>query len=130
MPIFHVSSFIEIKFAHNWKLVTQICSSSTIYLQRDSQTRRNFPTKRSNSPTKMTRATPVKMLMEQDMWKERRPDEEPQNVVARLMGLHEPPSQQPNFPLGRQLDKKYQCGGFEENYWNLKSKKESKCHQN
>ncbi|AQK76113.1 hypothetical protein Zm00014a_008210 [Zea mays] len=98
--------------------------------QRDSQTRRNFPTKRSNSPTKRTGAMPVKMLMEQDMWKERRPDEEPLNVVARLMGLHEPPGQQSNFPLGRQLDKKYQCGGFEENYWNLKSKKESKCHQN
>jgi hypothetical protein len=78
----------------------------------------------------MTGVTHVKMLMEQDMWKERRPDEEPLNVVARLMGLHEPPGQQPNFPLGRQLDKKYQCGGFEENYWNLKSKKESKCHQN
>jgi len=101
-----------------------------IYLQRDSQTRRNSPTKRSNSPTKRTGATPVKMLMEQDMWKEGMPDEEPLNVVARLMGLHDAPVQQSNFPLGRQLDKEYHCGGFEENYRNLKPKKESKCHQN
>ncbi|XP_066332875.1 uncharacterized protein [Miscanthus floridulus] len=97
--------------------------------QRDSQTRRNSPTKRSNSPTKRTGATPVKMLMEQDMWKEGMPDE-PLNVVARLMGLHDAPVQQSNFPLGRQLDKEYHCGGFEENYRNLKPKKESKCHQN
>ncbi|CAN6239055.1 unnamed protein product [Urochloa humidicola] len=91
--------------------------------QRDSQARRNFPTKRSGG-------TPVKMLMEQDMWKEGMPDEEPLNVVARLMGLHDAPVQQSNFTLGTQLDKEYRSGGFEENYRNIKPKKENKCHQN
>ncbi|OEL27276.1 hypothetical protein BAE44_0011706 [Dichanthelium oligosanthes] len=98
--------------------------------QRDSPARRNSPTKRSNSPTKRSGGTPVKMLMEQDMWKEGMPDEEPLNVVARLMGLHDAPVQQSNFILRRQLDKEYQSGGFEENYRNIKPKKESKCHQN
>lgn len=83
--------------------------------QRDSQARRNSPTKRSNSPTKRSGGTPVKMLMEQDMWKEGMPNEEPLNVVARLMGLHDAP---------------VQSSGFEENYRNIKLKKESKCHQN
>ncbi|KAF8691732.1 hypothetical protein HU200_040123 [Digitaria exilis] len=98
--------------------------------QRDSQTRRNSPTKRSNSPTKRSGGTPVKMLMEQDMWKQGMPDEEPLNVVARLMGLHDAPVQQSNFILGRQIDKEYQSGGFEENYRNIKPKKESKYYQN
>ena len=52
------------------------------------------------------------MLMEQDMWKEGVPDEEPLNVVARLMGLHDAPVQQSNIVLGSQLDKEYQSGGF------------------
>ncbi|CAN6273976.1 unnamed protein product [Urochloa humidicola] len=98
--------------------------------QRDSQARRNSPTKRSNSPTKRSAGTPVKMLMEQDMWKEGMPDEEPLNVVARLMGLHDAPVQQSNFTLETQLDKEYRSGGFEENYRNIKPKKESKFHQN
>lgn len=98
--------------------------------QIDSQTRRNSPTKRSNSPTKRSAAAPVKMIMEQGMWKEGMPDEEPLNVVARLMGLHDAPVQQSSFHLARQLDKEYQRGGFEENYRNLKPNKESKCHQN
>ncbi|CAN6232936.1 unnamed protein product [Urochloa humidicola] len=98
--------------------------------QRDSQARRNSPTKRSNSPTKRSGGTPVKMLMEQDMWKEGMPDEEPLNVVARLMGLHDAPVQQSNFTFGTQFDKEYRSGGFEENYRNIKPKKESKCHQN
>ncbi|WVZ73141.1 hypothetical protein U9M48_021486 [Paspalum notatum var. saurae] len=97
--------------------------------QRDSQARRSSPTKMSNSPTKRSGGTPVKMLMEQDMWKEGMPDDEPLNVVARLMGLHDAPVHQSNFILGRQLDKEYQSGGFEENYRSLKPK-ESKFHQN
>lgn len=97
--------------------------------QRDNQARRNSPTKRSNSPTKRSGGMPVKMLMEQDMWKEGMPDDEPLNVVARLMGLQDAPVHQSNFILGRQLDKEYQSGGFEDNYQSLKPK-EIKCHQN
>ncbi|XP_062220719.1 uncharacterized protein LOC133920089 [Phragmites australis] len=97
--------------------------------QRDSQARRKSPTKRSNSPTKRSGGTPVKMLMEQDMWKEGVPDEEPPNVVARLMGLSDAPVQQCEFIPGRQLDKEYRSGWFEENSRNLRPKKESKGHQ-
>ncbi|KAL6591498.1 hypothetical protein ACP70R_028021 [Stipagrostis hirtigluma subsp. patula] len=96
--------------------------------QRDCQARRKSPTKRSHSPTKRSGGTPVKMLMEQDMWKEGLPDEEPLNVVARLMGLNDP-VQQSDFISGRQLDKEYRSCGFEENNRNLKPTKESKCHQ-
>ncbi|GJM87344.1 hypothetical protein PR202_ga03288 [Eleusine coracana subsp. coracana] len=91
--------------------------------QRDCQARRNSPTKRSNSPTKRSGGTPVKMLMEQDMWKEGMPDEEPLNVVARLMGLNDAPAQQCDFLSGRQLDKEYQSGWFDDNTRNLKPKK-------
>ncbi|XP_062221559.1 uncharacterized protein LOC133920929 [Phragmites australis] len=98
--------------------------------QRDCQARRHSPTKRSNSPGKRSGGTPVKMLMEQDMWKEGMPDEEPLNVVARLMGLNDAPVQHSDLLSGRQLDKEYQSGWFEENSRNVKPKKESKGHQN
>ncbi|KAL6911242.1 hypothetical protein ACP4OV_000047 [Aristida adscensionis] len=97
--------------------------------QRDCQARRNSPTKRSHSPTKRSGGTPVKMLMEQDMWKEGMPNEEPLNVVARLMGLNDTPVQQSDFISGGQLVKEYRSHAFEENSLNLKPKKESKYHQ-
>jgi hypothetical protein len=71
------------------------------------------------------------MLMEQDMWKEGMPDEEePPNVVARLMGLNDAPVQQSDFIYGRELDKEYQVGWFEDDTRHLKPKKESKGHLN
>uniref|UniRef100_A0A0A8YUQ8 DUF3741 domain-containing protein n=1 Tax=Arundo donax TaxID=35708 RepID=A0A0A8YUQ8_ARUDO len=107
--------------------------------QRDSRARRNSPTKRSNSPTKRSGSnsptkrsggTPVKMLMEQDMWKEGMPDEEPPlNVVARLMGLNDAPVQQSDFISGKRSDEGYRSACFEENSRNLKPNKESKGHQ-
>jgi hypothetical protein len=101
-------------------------TSSLVYCQA----RRNSPTKRSNSPTKRSGGLPVKMLMEQDMWKEGMPGEEPPNVVARLMGLNDAPVQQSDFISGRQLDKEYQLGRFEDDTRHLKPKKESKGHLN
>ncbi|KQK01343.1 uncharacterized protein LOC100830114 [Brachypodium distachyon] len=99
--------------------------------QRDSQLRRNSPTKRSNSPTNRFGMSPVKMLMEQDMWKEGAvPDDEPLNVVARLMGLNDAPVHQSDFISGRRPNKEYQSCGFEENNRNVKPKKEIKCFQN
>ncbi|TVU27719.1 hypothetical protein EJB05_19216 [Eragrostis curvula] len=96
--------------------------------QRDCQARKSSPTKRSNSPTKRSGGTPVKMLMEQDMWKDGMPDEEPLNVVARLMGLNDAPVQQSDCVSGRLLNKEFRSGWFEESTLNLKPKKESKGH--
>ncbi|VAI62994.1 unnamed protein product [Triticum turgidum subsp. durum] len=91
---------------------------------RDSQQRRSSPTKRSNSPTNRSGVSPVKMLMEQDMWREGAPDDEPLNVVARLMGLNDAPAaHQSDLVSGRRFSK-------EDDGRNVKPKKESKCHQN
>ncbi|VAI51445.1 unnamed protein product [Triticum turgidum subsp. durum] len=91
---------------------------------RDSQQRRSSPTKRSNSPTNRSGVSPVKMLMEQDMWREGVPDDEPLNVVARLMGLNDAPSvHQSDLGSGRRFSK-------EDDGRNVKPKKESRCHQN
>lgn len=92
--------------------------------QRDSQQRRSSPTKRSNSPTNRSGMSPVKMLMEQDMWREGVPDDEPLNVVARLMGLNDAPvAHQSDLASGRRFSK-------EDDSRNVKPKKEIKCHQN
>lgn len=99
--------------------------------QRDSQLRRTSPTKRSSSPTNRSGVAPVKMLMEQDMWREGVPDDEPLNVVARLMGLNDTPIHQSDLISGRKPNKDHLSGGFEENFGrNVKPKKESRCYQN
>ncbi|KAL5212350.1 hypothetical protein ABZP36_023197 [Zizania latifolia] len=99
--------------------------------KRDNQPRKQPPTKRSSSPTKRSGGMPVKMLMEQDMWKQGMSGEEPLNVVARLMGLNDAAVHQSDLILGRRLNKECRSGGgFDENSRNLKPRKESKCHQN
>uniref|UniRef100_A0ACD5YVB9 Uncharacterized protein n=1 Tax=Avena sativa TaxID=4498 RepID=A0ACD5YVB9_AVESA len=98
--------------------------------QRDSQVRRTSPTKRSNSPTNRSGAAPVKVLMEQDMWREGASDDEPMNVVARLMGLNDAPVHQSDLISGRRPSKEYQFGGFGDIGRNVKPKKESRCYQN
>ncbi|CAM0943023.1 unnamed protein product [Alopecurus aequalis] len=99
--------------------------------QRDSQVRRTSPTKRSSSPTNRSGVAPVKMLMEHDMWREGAPDDEPLNVVARLMGLNDAPVHQSDLTSGRKPSKEYQLGSFGESFGrNVKPKKESRCHQN
>ncbi|XP_047078362.1 uncharacterized protein LOC124688770 [Lolium rigidum] len=99
--------------------------------QRDSQQRKTSPTKRSSSPTNRSGVAPVKMLMEQDMWRQGVPEDEPLNVVARLMGLNDAPVQQSDLVPGRKPSKEYQSGAFGEIFGrNVKPKKESRCYQN
>ncbi|XP_006648110.1 uncharacterized protein LOC102717592 [Oryza brachyantha] len=97
--------------------------------KRDSQTRKQSPTKRLSSPTKRSGETPVKMLIEQDMWKEGMSGEEPLNVVARLMGLNDAAVHQSDLKSGKRSNKEYRSGGFDEHSRNLRPKKESKTHQ-
>ncbi|XP_047082973.1 uncharacterized protein LOC124693540 [Lolium rigidum] len=99
--------------------------------QRDSQPRKTSPTKRSSSPTNRSGVAPVKMLMEKDMWREGVPEDEPLNVVARLMGLNDAPVHQSDLVPGRKPSKEYQSGAFGEIFGrNVKPKKESRCYQN
>uniref|UniRef100_A0A0E0GEU1 DUF4378 domain-containing protein n=1 Tax=Oryza nivara TaxID=4536 RepID=A0A0E0GEU1_ORYNI len=98
--------------------------------KRDSQPRKQSPTKRLSSPTKRSGEAPVKLLMEQDMWKEGMSGEEPLNVVARLMGLNDAAGHQSDLKSGKRSDKEYRSGGFDENSRNLRPKKDSKGHPN
>jgi hypothetical protein len=70
------------------------------------------------------------MLVDQDVWKEGASDDEPLNVVARLMGLNGAPVQQPDFISGRQLNKECRSRWFEDSARHLRPKKESKGHLN
>jgi hypothetical protein len=65
------------------------------------------------------------------MWRGGVPDDEPLNVVARLMGLNDAPVHRSDLISGRKPNKEYQSGGFGEIFGrNVKPKKESRCYQN
>ncbi|KAG8060731.1 hypothetical protein GUJ93_ZPchr0002g24840 [Zizania palustris] len=113
-----------------FKMAISPFSAQIEYKKRDGQPRKQPTTKRSSSPTKRSGGMPVKMLMEQDMWKEGMSGEEPLNVVARLMGLNDAAVHQSDLISGRRSNKECRSCGFDENRQNLKPKMESKCHQN
>ncbi|XP_039139112.1 uncharacterized protein LOC120276408 isoform X2 [Dioscorea cayenensis subsp. rotundata] len=66
---------------------------------------------RQNSPSKRSGATPVKMLIAQEMSKETESKRRPPNVVAKLMGLDGLPVQQPSLTNQRNLYEDYSYEG-------------------
>ncbi|KAM0949412.1 hypothetical protein DsansV1_C05g0052161 [Dioscorea sansibarensis] len=66
---------------------------------------------RQNSPSKRSGATPVKMLIAQEMSKETESKRRPPNVVAKLMGLDGLPVQQPSLTNQGNLYEDYSYEG-------------------